>query len=81
MSWPPDERWIRVRVSIKFRVLGGAVKIWVDDALVLDATGRTARTRRSIYDSIQWGITINASGRAPTVYFDDVSIWNRDPGW
>ena len=77
----PFEQWVRVRVYVRFHVLAGTVKIWVDDMLVLNATGRTARTRRSIYDSIQWGITVNASGRAQTVYFDDVSIHNRDPGW
>jgi hypothetical protein len=77
----PFDRWVRVRVYVKFHVLAGSVKIWVDDMPVLDATGRTARTRRSIYDSLQWGITVNASGRTQTVYFDDVSIWNRDPGW
>ena len=77
----PFAQWVRVRVYVKFHVLVGAVKIWIDDTLVLDATGRTARARRSIYDSIQWGITVNASGRAQTVYVDDVSIRNRDPGW
>jgi hypothetical protein len=41
-----------------------------------------SRTRATVYyDSIQWGATINVSGRPQTVYVDDVKIWNADPGW
>ncbi len=77
----PFDEWARVRVYVRFQARGGIVKIWVNDALVLDAVGPTARRRRSIYDSIQWGATINASDRAQTVYVDDVKIWNTDPAW
>lgn len=77
----PFDQWVRVRVYVKFHIRRGIVRIWIDERLVLDATGPTARRWRSIYDSIQWGATINASDRPQTVYFDDVKLWNTDPGW
>jgi hypothetical protein len=77
----PFEQWVRVRVYVRFHTRHGIVRIWVNDALVLDQMGQTARRRKSIYDSIQWGATINSSDRPQTVYFDDVKIWNTDPGW
>jgi hypothetical protein len=77
----PFDEWVRVRVYVKFHIMRGIVRLWVNDTVVLDQRGQTARRRRSAYDSLQWGATINASDRAQTVYFDDVKIWNTDPGW
>lgn len=77
----PFDRWARLRVYIRFHAWVGTVRLWVDDALVLDARGPTARRWRSVYDSVQWGATINASDRTQVVYVDDVKIWNTDPGW
>ena len=56
----------------------GRMEVWQDGTKVLDATGQTLPTARTIYDRLQVGLTANGNRmHAQTLFVDDVAISNR----
>ncbi|MBI3880495.1 MAG: heparin lyase I family protein [Verrucomicrobia bacterium] len=75
----PKNRWVELRVHLFLSEGGdGKMEVWQDGAKVLDATGKTLPTARTIYDRLQVGITANGN-RAHTneMFMDDIVISNR----
>jgi hypothetical protein len=75
----PKDRWVRVRVHL-FLSDGpdGLMEVWQDDVMVLNGSGQTLPTAKTVYDRLQVGITANGNRRdAQVLYVDDVRISNR----
>ena len=75
----PKERWVELRVHMLLSEGGdGRMEVWQDGAKVLDATGQTLPTARTIYNRLQVGLTANGNRtHAQTLFVDDVAISNR----
>lgn len=79
----PKNVWVRLRVYLFLSPeQSGVMRVWQENDLVLDAAGITLPTADSIYDRWEVGITANGNKtNAITIYLDDISIWDQDPGW
>ncbi len=79
----PRGRWVRLRVYL-FLSAGkhGRMMVWQDDALALDARGRTLPTTASAARRLEVGITANGNPqKSARLYLDDVHIWAETPDW
>ncbi len=78
----PRERWVRLRVYLSLSAGGGGrMMVWQDEALVLDARGRTLPASDSAYSRLEVGITANGSTQPARLYLDDVRLWDAPPDW
>jgi hypothetical protein len=60
----------------------GVMKVWQNDALIINAQGITLPRQDSIYSRLQAGITANGNTRySQAVYLDNVSVWDQNPAW
>lgn len=79
----PLDQWVRVRVYMRLLADNtGVMKVWQNDALLINEVGLTLPRADSIYERLQVGLTANGNETAAqTLYIDDVQIWNQPPGW
>ena len=77
------EQWVRIRIDLALDSgTGGRMRMYQDDALVLDGTGVTLPRADAVYTRMQVGITANGNTEAANeVFLDDVSVWTEPPGW
>ena len=75
----PKDRWVELRVHLFLSEdNNGRMEVWQDGAKVIDATGKTLPTARTIYDRLQVGLTANGNRQhAQTLFVDDVVLSNR----
>lgn len=78
----PIGRWMKMRAYLYFDAdpASGRVKVWRDDALIIDAITRTMPPGLYVTDRIQLGITNHEAPVAQTAYIADVKVWTADPG-
>lgn len=79
----PKKIWVRLRVYLYLSPeQNGVMLVWQDNALVIDSVGITFPTADSVHDRLEVGITANGNRTNDiTLYIDDISIWDKDPGW
>ena len=75
----PKDRWVGLIVHLVLNEGDdGRMEVWQDGVKVLDATGKTLPTARTIYDRLQVGITANGNrAHTNTLFVDDIVISNR----
>ncbi len=75
----PKDRWVELRVHLLLSEGGdGRMEVWQDGTKVLDGTGQTLPTARTVYNRLQVGVTANGNRTYPqTLFVDDVAISNR----
>lgn len=78
----PVDQWVKMRAYLYFDndPTTGRIKVWRDDALIMDAAGRTMPPGMYVTDRIQLGITNHEAPVAQTLYIADVRVWTADPG-
>ncbi len=81
-------RWTRIRVHLRLADVGGAdgrVRLWRDDALVLDVAGDANSADRAAANHLSAGYFLgydNSGFAAETVFHvARVRWWSRNPGW
>jgi hypothetical protein len=79
----PLDQWVRLRVYMQLSAESdGVMKVWQNDALIINAQGITLPRQDSIYSRLQAGITANGNTRySQAVYLDNVSVWDQNPAW
>ena len=77
------ERWVRIRIDLALdSAPQGRMRVYQDDALVLDGTGVTLPRADALYTRMQVGITANGTPDAANeLFLDDVTVWTEPPGW
>lgn len=71
----PVGRWTQLRLRFKLDSgMDGTVQLWLDDELVIEATGQTLALPDTIIDRFEIGITANNADGPVVVFVDDVSI-------
>lgn len=69
----PTGRWVRVKVSYVLKSdFTGSIRVWQDNMLIIDQTGKTLPTSNSIQTSLEMGIT--ATSTSTVLYMDNVSF-------
>ena len=74
----PSGDWFRLTVNIKLSAGNdGIVRLWIDDALVIDEIGQTLPVSVAVYNNVEIGITANPLGSDAVIYVDDLYIGNK----
>lgn len=69
----PTEKWVRIKLRVTLKSdLSGSVRVWQDDQLIIDQTGKTLPTSNSIQTNLEVGIT--ATSQSAVVYMDNISL-------
>ena len=72
----PTDQWVNVKTHIHLDERDGHVEIWQDGQQVLDRRGQTLPLADTIYNSLELGITVIASGSRydKVLYVDDIRV-------
>lgn len=75
----PRGRWVQVTWELTLATAregadAGRVRVWQDDALVIDARGQTLPLPDTIYDSLEIGLSAIAGPERAVLHVDDVEI-------
>lgn len=84
----PIGEWVHIVVHLKLDTELGAVQVWQDGQLILDAHGPTIPNEDAVYTNLQVGLTANQGYHDHTLFVDDVVVgrtaeaigWSNVPG-
>lgn len=70
----PRNAWTKIRLNLYITDnSNGAVQLYVNDRLKIDARGQTLSDANIIYNRLQMGITANAANSNAVIYMDEVN--------
>lgn len=71
----PTGRWVQVTAEVLLETVQGHVRIWQDDALVLDQPGPTLPFPSAIIDKLEMGVSAHSYGtETVTLDLDDIEV-------
>lgn len=72
----PTGRWVHLKAHLKLTDTDdGVIELWQDGQKIVDARGQTLVLPKTIYNSLEVGISAyNEKGNSATLYVDDVEI-------
>lgn len=75
----PTGQWVRVRWHLRLGVEDGHVRLWQDDALLVDAPGPTLPFPTAIYNSLELGVSAHSFGTRPVRLLTDAVRLSPEP--
>lgn len=72
----PTDKWVKVKVHLRYDLEAGIIRVWQDDQLIIDALGQNMPLTFWIQDRIEVGIT--ATSEETILYLDDFKF-SHDP--